>query len=71
MTSFTRQTQALAHNRLNTSGGKPLRSGTLLALTTVVTLVACANENGSIPFDRETWSLQTDPRGNPFPANDG
>lgn len=69
MISVARQTQALAHNRLNTSGSKTLRSRTLLALTTVVALVACANENDAIAFDRETWSLQTDPRGNPFPAN--
>jgi hypothetical protein len=71
MIRFTRQAQAVAHNRLNTADGKTLRSRTLLALTTVVTLVACANENGAIPFDRETWSLETDSRGKPFPANGG
>ncbi|WP_298436683.1 hypothetical protein [uncultured Jannaschia sp.] len=40
----------------------------MLAAASLLTLAACANENGAIPFDSGTWSLQTDARGNPYPA---
>ena len=46
-----------------------LRPG--LAAMTLVFLAACANENGAVPFDANTWSLETDPRGNPYPAAGG
>ncbi|WP_179378231.1 hypothetical protein [Jannaschia marina] len=43
----------------------------LPALTILAALSGCANENGAIPLDRATWSLETDARGTPYPPEFG
>ena len=42
------------------------RTAALAALLAVTLVAGCANENGAIPLDRDTWTTNTTPRGKPY-----